>query len=68
MLEIGERTGCLDTMLENVAAYCEEECEVKIGLLKRVVEPTLLLVLGVVIGILVLAMYLPIFSMGEMLG
>ena len=68
MLEIGERTGCLDTMLENVAVHFEEELEQKAGVLKRVLEPTLILILGVFIGTLVLAMYLPIFSMGEMLG
>jgi type IV pilus assembly protein PilC len=68
MLDIGERTGCLDTMLENVAAHFEDECQQRIGLLKRVVEPSLIVILGAVIGTLVLAMYLPIFSMGEMLG
>jgi type IV pilus assembly protein PilC len=68
MLEIGERTGCLDTMLENVAAYFEDEFQERIGLLKRFVEPSIIMILGAVIGTLVLAMYLPIFSMGEMLG
>lgn len=67
MLELGERTGCLDTMLENVASHFEEELHQRVGLLKRVVEPTLIVFLGVVVGTFVVAMYLPIFSMGELL-
>ena len=67
MLELGERTGSLDTMLENVAAHFEEELQQQVALLKRVVEPALIVFLGAFVGTFVVAMYLPIFSMGGIL-
>jgi type IV pilus assembly protein PilC len=67
MLRVGETTGGLDTILEKVASTFEEEVERRIELLKQLLEPTLILVIGTVVGVLVLAMYLPIFSMGSLL-
>lgn len=66
MLEMGERTGSLDTTLENISNHLEEEVARSISTLKLLTEPVLIITLGVVVGTLVVAMYLPIFSMGEL--
>jgi len=64
MLEIGERTGALDTTLENISAHLEAEIARAITTLKSLLEPLLIIILGALVGTLVMAMYLPIFSMG----
>lgn len=66
MLGIGERTGSLDRSLENISTELEEEIRRLVTTLKQMLEPALIVVLGGVVGALVLAMYLPIFSMGEL--
>lgn len=66
MLELGERTGSLDTTLENISTHLEEEVARSISTLKLLTEPALIVTLGVVVGTLVVAMYLPIFSMGDL--
>ncbi len=66
MLAIGERTGSLDRALENISADLEEEVSQRVANLKQLLEPVLIVTLGAVVGILVMAMYLPIFSMGEL--
>jgi type IV pilus assembly protein PilC len=66
MLAIGERTGSLDRALENISNTLEEEVSQRVMSLKQLLEPVLILTLGVVVGTLVMAMYLPIFSMGEL--
>ena len=66
MLELGERTGAVVTMLENIAEQLEEDAETSLTLMTQLAEPALVVILGVVIGTLVVAMYLPIFSMGEL--
>ena len=64
MISVGEATGALDSMLQKVADFYEEEVDNAVGALKQLIEPIMILVLGVVIGGLVIAMYLPIFKMG----
>ena len=66
MLDVGERTGSLDRMLEKLANYYEDEVERAVANLKHLIEPTIMLVLGVVVGGIVLAMYLPIFNLGSL--
>jgi len=66
MLEMGERTGSLDTTLENVSNQLEEEVSQAISSLKQLLEPLLIIVVGAIVGTLVVAMYLPIFSMGDL--
>jgi len=66
MLEIGERTGSVVTMLENIAEHLEEEVSRSLDILVGLAEPVLVLIIGSVVGTLVIAMYLPIFSMGEL--
>lgn len=66
MLGIGERTGSLDRALENISTDLEDDVHRRVESVKQLLEPALIAVLGVFVGGLVLAMYLPIFSMGEL--
>ncbi|MEA2060473.1 MAG: type II secretion system F family protein [Thermodesulfobacteriota bacterium] len=63
MISVGEATGALDTMLEKIADFYDEEVDQAVKNLTDMIEPFLLVFLGVVIGGLVIAMYLPIFKM-----
>jgi type IV pilus assembly protein PilC len=64
MTQIGEESGDIDKMLNKVADYYEEEVDALVEALSSMMEPLIMAFLGVVIGGLVLAMYLPIFTMG----
>ena len=66
MLELGERTGSVVTMLENIAEHLEEEVSRSLDTLTQLAEPILVVLIGLVVGTLVVAMYLPILSMGEL--
>ena len=65
MVAIGEESGSLDTMLNKVADYYEEEVDNAVDGLSSLMEPLIMAFLGGIIGTLVVAMYLPIFKMGE---
>lgn len=65
MLAIGEETGTVDSMLAKVADFYEEEVDNMVDGLSSLLEPLIMAVLGVLIGGLVIAMYLPIFKMGQ---
>lgn len=65
MLAIGEETGSVDSMLAKVADFYEEEVDAMVDGLSSLLEPVIMAVLGILIGGLVVAMYLPIFKMGE---
>jgi len=65
MISIGEESGSLDAMLGKVADFYEEEVDDAVDGLSSLLEPIIMAVLGVLIGGLVIAMYLPIFKMGE---
>ena len=68
MVAVGETTGGLDTMLKKVAELYEEEVDDAVNNLTAMMEPMIMVVLGVVLGGLVIAMYLPIFQMGSLVG
>ncbi len=68
MIEVGETSGALDTMLIKIADFYEEEVDNAVGAMKQLIEPIMILVLGTVIGGLVIAMYLPIFKMGSIVS
>ncbi|WP_035052902.1 type II secretion system F family protein [Andreprevotia chitinilytica] len=68
MVSIGEESGALDAMLGKVADYYEEEVDNAVEALSSLMEPIIMVVLGVLIGGLVVAMYLPIFKMGAAIG
>ncbi|TFH86675.1 type II secretion system F family protein [Billgrantia azerbaijanica] len=67
MVGIGEESGALDTMLNRVADYYEEEVDNKVDALTSLLEPFIIVVLGVLVGGLVVSMYLPIFELGTVL-
>ncbi|MCP1645885.1 type IV pilus assembly protein PilC [Pseudomonas citronellolis] len=65
MAAIGEESGSLDAMLDKVATYYEEEVDNAVDNLTTLMEPMIMAVLGVLVGGLVIAMYLPIFQLGN---
>lgn len=65
MVAIGEESGALDSMLEKVASYYEDEVENLVDGLTAMIEPLVMAFLGVVVGGMLIAMYLPMFSMGD---
>ena len=69
MISVGEATGALDTMLSKIADFYEEEVDVAVAGLLTLLEPTMIALLGGVVGGIVIAMYLPIFSLiGQLTG
>jgi type IV pilus assembly protein PilC len=65
MVSIGEESGALDGMLGKVADFYEEEVDEAVSALSSLMEPMIMVILGVLIGGLVVAMYLPIFKLGS---
>jgi type IV pilus assembly protein PilC len=63
MIGVGEATGALDTMLSKIADFYEEEVDAAVAGLLQLLEPVMIAFLGVVVGGIVIAMYLPIFSL-----
>lgn len=63
MIAVGEATGALDNMLGKIADFYDEEVDTAVGALTSMLEPLLILFLGVTIGFLLVAMYLPIFQL-----
>jgi len=68
MISVGESTGALDSMLAKIADFYEEEVDIAVVNLTSLLEPFLMIFLGVVIGGVVIAMYLPIFQMASAIG
>ena len=68
MSAIGEESGALDSMLGKVADFFEGEVDDAVEALSSLMEPVIMVVLGVLIGGLVVAMYMPIFKMGAVVG
>ncbi|MDH5736749.1 MAG: type II secretion system F family protein, partial [Gammaproteobacteria bacterium] len=68
MTAIGEEAGSLDGMLDKAATYYEEMVDNAVDGLTSLMEPIIMSILGVVIGGLIIAMYLPIFGMGDAIG
>ncbi len=67
MTGIGEESGDLDSMLERCAEYYEDEVDSAVDNMTAMIEPAIMIFLGVVIGGLIVAMYLPIFKMGDVI-
>lgn len=65
MTAIGEESGALDSMLDKVATYYEDEVDNMVDSLTSLMEPLIMSILGVIVGGLVIAMYLPIFQLGN---
>jgi type IV pilus assembly protein PilC len=62
MIGVGEATGAMDTMLEKIADFYDDEVDVAVGALTSMIEPIMMVFLGGVVGGFLVAMYLPIFS------
>jgi len=67
MISVGEATGALDSMLQKIADFYEDEVDNMVANLMSLLEPAVILFLGVVIGGLVISMYLPIFQLGSVM-
>jgi general secretion pathway protein F len=63
MLRVGERSGNMGEMMERIAAFYDEELSRWVGLVTRLIEPALMSLIGVVIGVIVVLMYFPIFEL-----
>jgi general secretion pathway protein F len=63
MLRVGERTGRMGEMMERIATFHDDEVARWVDLFTRLFEPLLMAVIGIVIGIIVVLMYLPIFEL-----
>jgi type IV pilus assembly protein PilC len=68
MMTAGEQTGKIDSMLERVADFLDEEIETTLSGLTSLIEPLLIVFLGVVVGGIVICMFLPIFKMSEIIN
>jgi type IV pilus assembly protein PilC len=68
MIQVGESTGALDNMLNKVADFYEEDVDNLVTNLTAMMEPMIMMFLGVVLGGLIIAMYLPIFKLGSAVG
>jgi type IV pilus assembly protein PilC len=68
MMTAGEQTGKIDSMLERIADFLDEEIETTLSGLTSLIEPLLIVFLGVVVGGIVIAMFLPIFKMSEIIN
>jgi type IV pilus assembly protein PilC len=62
MIAVGEETGALDTMLAKVADFYDEQVDTAIKSLTSILEPVMIIVVGAIVGVIVLSMYLPLFS------
>jgi len=68
MIAVGEQTGAMDTMLSKIADFYEDEVDAAVEGMMALMEPMIIAFLGVVIGVIVVAMYLPMFSLISQIG
>ncbi|HNT96686.1 MAG TPA: type II secretion system F family protein [Elusimicrobiales bacterium] len=68
MISVGEETGALDNMLTKIADFYDQEVDTAVKGLTSMIEPLIMIILGVVIGTIVIAMMMPMFGLGEMVG
>ena len=68
MLQVGEKTGSISEMMDNIAEFYEDEVDTMLSGLTSLLEPLLIVFLGIIIGGIVLCMFLPIFKMGEIVS
>jgi len=68
MVQVGESTGALDNMLNKIADFYEEDVDNLVTNLTSLMEPLIMMFLGVILGGLIIAMYLPIFKLGQAVG
>ena len=68
MIGVGEQTGAMDQMLQKIADFYEEEVDAAVSAMTSLIEPVMMAFLGIVVGGLIIAMYLPIFSLAGNIG
>lgn len=68
MVAVGEETGALDTMLHKIADFYDEEISAKLKALTSILEPLMMMVIGAIVGLVVISMYLPLFSVIKQIG
>lgn len=68
MVQVGESTGALDSMLNKIADFYEDDVDTMVTNMTAMMEPMIMVFLGVVLGGLIIAMYLPIFKLGQAVG
>ena len=68
MIEVGESTGALQEMLNSLADFYDEEIETEVGRFVTLIEPALLVIMGIVIAAIVLALYMPLFQLSAVIG
>ena len=68
MIAVGEQTGAMDAMLSKIADFYEDEVDAAVDGMMALIEPVIIAVLGVVIGVIVVAMYLPMFTLISQIG
>ena len=68
MIEVGESTGALQEMLNSLADFYDEEVETDVERFIKLIEPALLVVMGIVIAAVVLALYMPLFELSSLAG
>ena len=68
MISVGEATGALDNMLTKIADFYDDEVDGAVATLTSLLEPMLMVFLGVTVGFVIIAMYMPIFQMGSTTG
>jgi type IV pilus assembly protein PilC len=68
MISVGESTGALDSMLGKIADFYEDEVDEAVTNLTALLEPMMMVFLGTTVGFIVVAMYLPIFTMAQAIG
>ena len=68
LIAVGEQTGNLDEMFNSVAMYFEEEFDSAVGNMSSLIEPIMIVFMGIMIGGLMIAMYSPIFNVGALIG
>jgi type IV pilus assembly protein PilC len=62
MIAVGEESGALDTLLEKIADFYDQEVEATVNALTSLLEPLMIMVLGICVGTMVIALYLPMFD------
>ena len=68
LMAVGERTGNMEEMFTAIANYYEEEFDNVVAALSSIIEPLMIVLIGGIIGMLMIALYMPIFSMGNAIG
>jgi type IV pilus assembly protein PilC len=67
-VEVGESTGALQEMLNSLAEFYDEEIETEVARFITLVEPLILVIMGIVIAMVVLALYMPLFELSSVVG